>query len=201
MRVRAALTRCKPGDKLDDKADGNGMPMTNVTLRVSLLAGLMAMAGCAAHGTLPEPRQAADAAQRQSEARLAYARGDMQHAADLYEALVRDVPDDADAWFHLGNARFRLQRQDDAVAAYEQAIRIRPGDARALYNLGVVRLKQAQAAMIDSAQAGRPGDPLRGDGVRIAQRLAKVGDDLGSHGKADGGAPPFIVEAADDARP
>jgi len=192
------LTRCKPGDKLDDKADGKRMPMTNATLRVSLLAGLMALVGCAAHGTLPETRREADAARRESEAHLAYARGDMQHAADLYEALVRDVPDDADAWFHLGNARFRLQRQDDAVAAYAQAIRIRPDDARALYNLGVVRLKQAQAAMIGSAQSGKPGDPLRGDGVRIAQRLAKVGDDLGAHGKADGGAPPFIVEAADD---
>ncbi|WP_185754328.1 tetratricopeptide repeat protein [Luteibacter sp. 9135] len=173
--------------------------MTNVTLRVSLLAGLMALAGCAAHGTLPESPQGADVAQREREAHLAYAHGDMQRAADLYEALVRDTPDDADAWFHLGNARFRLQRQDDAVLAYDRAIQISPGDARALYNLGVVRLKQAQAAMLDSAQAGKPGDPLRGDGLRIAQRLAKVGDDLGSHGKADGGAPPFIVEAANDA--
>jgi cytochrome c-type biogenesis protein CcmH/NrfG len=172
--------------------------MNNVTLRVSLLAGLMALAGCAAHGTRPEPRQDADVAQQAREAHQAYARGDMQQAADRYEALVQRAPEDADAWFQLGNALFRLQHPDDAVAAYSRAVQIRPDHARALYNLGVVRLKQAQAAMIESAQAGKPGDPLRGDSARIAQRLAKVGDDLGMHGKADGGAPPFIVEAADD---
>lgn len=172
--------------------------MTNVTLRISLLAGLMALAGCAAHGTLPEATQGTDVARQAREAHQAYTHGDMQRAADLYEALVQAAPDDADAWFHLGNARFRLQRQDEAVVAYDRAIALKPDHARALYNLGVVRLKQAQSAMIDSAQAGKPGDPLRGDSARIAQRLAKVGDDLGVHGKADGGAPPFIVEAADD---
>lgn len=167
------------------------------TMRVPLMAGLLALAGCAAHGTLPEPPRMPDVQQRELEADRAYAQGDIQHAADLYEAIVQVLPDDADAWFRLGNARFRLQRPDDAVTAYGRAIQIKPDHARALYNMGVVRLKQAQAAMIASAQAGRPGDPLRRDSGHIAQRLARVGDDLGSQGKGDGGAPPFIVESSD----
>lgn len=152
---------------------------------------VVALAGCAAHGTLPAAK--ADVAQEERDASQAYASGDMRHAADLYAAIVKQVPDDADAWFRLGNARFRLQQPEEAVAAYERAIQIKPDHARALYNLGVVRLKQAQGAMIASAQAGQPGDALRGDSGRIAQRLARVGED-GTPSKADGGAPPFIVE-------
>jgi tetratricopeptide (TPR) repeat protein len=138
-------------------------------------------------------------AQQAQEADRAYASGDIRRAADLYASIVERVPEDADAWFRLGNARFRLQQPDEAVVAYQRAIGIRPDHARALYNLGVVRLKQAQAAMIASAQAGKPGDALRRDGSLIAQRLAKVGEDISPAADCDcdGGAPPFIVEPRD----
>lgn len=155
------------------------------------------LAGCAGHGTLPPPKPAIDTAGTAREARQAYTAGDMRHAAELYASLVEAQPDDADAWFRLGNARFRLQQPDDAVTAYGRAIQLRPDFARAQYNLGVVRLKQAQAAMIASAEAGKPGDNLRRDSGRIAQRLARVADDMGTRGKGEGGAPPFIVEPDD----
>lgn len=163
--------------------------------RLPLIAAVAALAGCAGHGTLPVQDHAADAAREEQAANQAYASGDIRHAADLYEAVVAAVPDDADAWFRLGNARFRLQRLDEAGLAYERAIRIKPDHAQALYNLGVVRLKQAQAALVASAQAGEPGNRLRRDSARIVQRLARVGDDVGARNKGDGGAPPFIVEA------
>jgi cytochrome c-type biogenesis protein CcmH/NrfG len=163
-----------------------------------MVAGALALSACAGHATLPTAKSPNDVARDEQAANRAYAAGDLRHAADLYEAVVAAAPDDADAWYRLGNARFRLQKPDDAVAAYEQAVKIRPDHAQALYNLGVVRLKQAQAAMIASAQAGKPGDPLRRDSGRIAQRLARVGDDIGSRGKGDGGAPPFIVEPDED---
>lgn len=166
--------------------------------RLSLIAAIAGLAGCAGHATLPVQDHAADAARDEQAANRAYASGDIHHAADLYESVVVAVPDDADAWFRLGNARFRLQKLDEAGAAYERAIKIRPDDARALYNLGVVRLKQAQAALVASAQAGEPGDRLRSDSGRIVQRLARVGDDVGARNKGKGGAPPFIVEPDDD---
>ncbi len=169
--------------------------MASGTFRWYVPAMIAALAGCATHGAV-QPPQAHDVVEETREAGLAYDSGDMPRAAELYAAVVRQAPDDADAWFRLGNARFRMQQPDDAVAAYERAIQIRPDHARALYNLGVVRLKQAQGAMIASARVGKPGDALRGDSGRIAQRLAKVGDDI-KPGKSDGGAPPFIVEPTD----
>jgi tetratricopeptide (TPR) repeat protein len=162
------------------------------------VAAVIGLAGCAGHGTLPPPDHATEAARDEQAANQAYAAGNIRHAADLYESVVAAAPEDADAWFRLGNARFRLQKLEDAGAAYEHAIKLKPGYAQALYNLGVVRLKQAQAAMVASAQAGEPGDALRRDSGRIVQRLAKVGDDVGARNKGAGGAPPFIVESDDE---
>ena len=171
--------------------------MLRVSLGWSAGMGMALLAGCAGHGTLPPPKPAVDVARDADEARHAYAAGDMRQAAELYQAIDDAQPEDADAWFRLGNARFRLQQPDAAVLAYDRAIQIRPGYPPAQYNLGVVRLKQAQAAMIASAQAGRPGDDLRRDSARIAQRLSRVADDVGTRSKGDGGAPPFIVEPND----
>lgn len=164
--------------------------------RLCFMVAMAGLAGCAGHGTLPPPGpgHAGEASQDKHAANQAYASGDIRQAADLYEAVVAAMPNDADAWFRLGNARFRLQKLDDAGAAYERAIKIKPDHAQALYNLGVVRLKQAQAALIASARAGDPSDALRQDSGRIVQRLAKVGDDVGARNKGAGGAPPFIVE-------
>lgn len=166
--------------------------------RLPLIATMAVFAGCAGHRTLPAADRGADAARDEQAANQAYASGNIPHAADLYESVVAATPDDPDAWFRLGNARFRLQRLDEAGQAYERAIKLRPDYAQALYNLGVVRLKQAQAALVASARASEPGDGLRGDSSRIVQRLARVGDDVGARNKANGGAPPFIVEPTDE---
>jgi cytochrome c-type biogenesis protein CcmH/NrfG len=166
-----------------------------------MIAGVFALGACAGHGTLPAAKSPHDVARDEHDANRAYTAGDIRHASELYESVVTAEPDDAEAWYRLGNARFRLQKPDEAVTAYEHAVKIRPDHAQALYNLGVVRLKQAQAAMIASAQAGKPGDRLRRDSGRIAQRLAKVGDDIGPRSKGNGGAPPFIVEPDDDQSP
>ncbi|HEY4092281.1 MAG TPA: tetratricopeptide repeat protein [Luteibacter sp.] len=171
--------------------------MSRVSLVGSVGMTVALLAGCASHATLPPPKPTVDVAKDAEDAKHAYAAGDMRQAADLYQAIVEAQPDDADAWFRLGNARFRLQQPDEAVLAYGHAIQIRPADPQVQYNLGVVRLKQAQAAMIASAQAGKPGDTLRRDSARIAQRLSRVADDVGTRGKGDGGAPPFIVEPDD----
>ena len=166
--------------------------------RLPLMVTMAVLAGCAGHRTLPAPDRGADAARDGQAANQAYTSGDIPHAAALYESVVAATPDDPNAWFRLGNARFRLQKLDDAGQAYERAIKLRPGYAQALYNLGVVRLKQAQAALVASAQASDPGDGLRSDSSRIVQRLARVGDDVGARNKGNGGAPPFIVEPADE---
>lgn len=166
-------------------------------VRLAIVALVMSLAGCASHAARPEATEGPNLEQQRLEAKRAYQAGDVQHAAELYQSLTEARSGDADLWYWLGNSRFRQQQPDEAVAAYQHAIQLRPDFAQALYNLGVVRVKQAQAAMMASAQAGKPGDALRRGASRVAQRLAKVGEDMPARGKGDGGAPPFIVDSDD----
>ena len=111
------------------------------------------------------------------QAAKAYANGDMNQAAMLYDSVVKSMPDDAELWFRLGNARFRLQQPDEAVAAYQHALQLKPTHARAWHNLGVVRLKQAQAAMIASSEVANTDKALQVSSADLARRIANIEDE------------------------
>src|SRR5262245_39063904 len=53
----------------------------------------------------------------------------------LREAILRR-PDDALAYYNLGNAHVALGNRADAVSAFEQSVALRPDFAFAWYNLG-----------------------------------------------------------------
>jgi Flp pilus assembly protein TadD len=50
---------------------------------------------------------------------------------------VKDRPEDARAWYHLGTAFNKLDKADEAVRAFRQVVKIEPDSARAYYFLGV----------------------------------------------------------------
>lgn len=138
------------------------------------------LAGCASHPARHPSRSASNVRlgnvlQQEHDADAAYATGDMQRAALLYDRLVKAVPSEPDYWYRLGNARFRLQQPDEAVIDYGRAIALKPDHARAWHNLGIVRLKQAHAAMLASAQGAKTDEPLRHASERIATQLAHIG--------------------------
>ena len=59
-------------------------------------------------------------------------------------AVTRLVPEDAMAWFRLGNLYNRQQQLDKAAAAYQQAL-VRQGNLyKAWHNLGIVQMKLTQ---------------------------------------------------------
>jgi tetratricopeptide (TPR) repeat protein len=139
------------------------------------LACLLTLAGCASNtsGTHAQQKMTTVLASADDAAK-AYDSGDMAKAASLYDEVVKSMPDDAETWFRLGNARYRLQQPDDAVVAYQHALQLNPTHARAWHNLGVIRLKQAQAAMTASSQAAPDNDPLRASSAETAERIAGI---------------------------
>jgi tetratricopeptide (TPR) repeat protein len=79
----------------------------------------------------------------------AYCRSDLARASELErqrnwrgllefgESWTRASPDQCQcAWFVLGRAYSKLQRNPEAVAAYRQALKLDSGDVGALINLG-----------------------------------------------------------------
>jgi cytochrome c-type biogenesis protein CcmH/NrfG len=141
-------------------------------IRIAWMVMLLALGGCAAS---PTQRLVKTVAQQQR-AEQAYRGGHPEQALADYQALVRQLPQNADFWFRLGNVYVRLQRPDDAVDAYQHVLRIEPGHAKAWHNLGIVRLRQAEAAFAQGAQHAAGIDAgLQRDSAAMAHGIAALG--------------------------
>ncbi len=68
-------------------------------------------------------------------------RGEYKEALNYFQEAVADQPDDAEAWFGLGNCYVGLDQPGDAIAAYQQVIARDPDNANAHYILGHYYLK------------------------------------------------------------
>ena len=156
---------------------------TRLTMAASMACMLLATA-CASHGPTrgPVPPEKPSKANNkltqfineEQDANRAYAAGNMERAAQLYADLLKTTPNEAEYWYRLGNAHFRLQQPDEAVADYGRALQLNPAHARAWHNLGVVRMRQAQAAMIASAANAKADDPLRDSSKVMAERITGI---------------------------
>jgi Flp pilus assembly protein TadD len=92
------------------------------------------------------------AAQDLSTALAALNAGRLEEAAGSLAAILRDKPDDPDANYYLGLARFRQQRPLEAAPFLERATRLAPSNPEpwkllGLVHLGANDLKQASIAL------------------------------------------------------
>jgi len=110
---------------------------------------------------------------RSAEADAAYRDGRWIEAARLYEALTVAVPDDAYAWFRLGNTFAQQGDYARATAAYEASLERDAEQPKPWFNLSTAYLLRAQVAMTKAWERLRPGDPAR---EMIDQRIAGLRD-------------------------
>ncbi|MBL0716285.1 MAG: tetratricopeptide repeat protein [Desulfosarcina sp.] len=68
-------------------------------------------------------------------------RGEYKEALNYFREAVENSPENAEAWFGLGNCYVGLDQPGDAIAAYRQVIVQDPANANAYYNLGYYFLK------------------------------------------------------------
>lgn len=139
-------------------------------------------AGCAGSPDLP---QRSDLFQLTNEAQLAYEKGEDARAEQLYMALARQTPNDAEIWLRLGNLYARSHKPDAAADAYQRALAINGSDARVWYNLAVVRLRQGWMSMIQAYNFSEDRDPVNREAGSMIQFLGKMpGVAQGSTGPA-----------------
>src|SRR6059036_2432705 len=87
-------------------------------------------------------------------------RRDFAAALEMYETLIREVPDSPKLWNERGVVLHQAGRTDDALASYKQAVEVDPKYALAWNNLGVV---EAHTRDTDGAiEALRTGLQLQG---------------------------------------
>ena len=114
------------------------------------------------------------------EAQTAYTQSRWIEAVTLYQRLVEYVPNDADAWFRLGNTYAQQGAYERAIHAYESSLANNSEQPKAWFNLSTAYLLNAQTAMRQSYDGMRSNDPAR---ALIDERLVALGDLL--HGRIE----------------
>jgi cytochrome c-type biogenesis protein CcmH/NrfG len=68
------------------------------------------------------------------------AQAEVDHGARILEleALVKDQPENVQAWVALGNTFFDSHRYKDAIEAYEKSLALAPADPHVLTDLGIM---------------------------------------------------------------
>lgn len=79
------------------------------------------------------------AATTAQQADSAYNKEDYQLAVELYNKALAEVGRNANIYYNLGNAEYRLGHISKAILAYERALRVDPSFADARTNLNFVR--------------------------------------------------------------
>lgn len=71
----------------------------------------------------------------------AYQKGDFEAAAKAYTAIIDAGYQDADIYYNLGNAYYRMDEYGQAILNYERALRIKPSFRDAQENLDLANSK------------------------------------------------------------
>lgn len=94
-------------------------------------------------------------------AEQAYRESRWTDAARHYQQLTEQVPSDAYIWFRLANTYVQKGDFNEAIHAYEMSIERDAMQPKPWFNLSTTYLLNAKAAMLQSWENLRPGDPAR----------------------------------------
>ncbi|AGF76843.1 tetratricopeptide repeat protein [Desulfocapsa sulfexigens DSM 10523] len=105
------------------------------------------------------------------EAYMAYDNKEYDSAADKFEILVKNAPEDVEFWFRLGNAYARSQNPQLAISAYQNALLRDPTHVKAWYNMGFVQTQTALKTFVDMQTYTDTGSPLGKQGKNMREGL------------------------------
>lgn len=71
----------------------------------------------------------------------AYRNGDYLKAIDKYEKILNNGYNNAEIYYNLGNAYFKLKKMPEAILNYEKAMKLNPSDEDIRFNLRVANLQ------------------------------------------------------------
>lgn len=107
--------------------------------------------------------------------------GDQEGAGAIYEALLKDAPDNAHVWQNLGHVRKTLGDQAAAVEAYRRAIAITATMGEAWWSLANLKTAKFTAQDRAAMQAAIATGPTGEDLFHLHFALGKALEDAGDH--------------------
>ena len=76
-----------------------------------------------------------------TQANDAYAQGNFQAAADIYEELLKANGESAAVYYNLGNCYYKLNKIAPSILNFERALLLEPGNADIRFNLEIAKTK------------------------------------------------------------
>lgn len=117
------------------------------------------------HGKLSSTVAPTSLYQLMGQADRAYDSEDWLRASKSYREVLEKIPNDAYAWFRLGNSLTQLGQYAQAVAAYETSLAADNGQFKAWFNLSTTHLLNAKVVTLNALRSIGMNDPSR-DKVR-----------------------------------
>lgn len=87
-------------------------------------------------------------------------------ASTAYRKVLEIIPNDAYAWFRMGNSLTQLGQYHKAVVAYETSLAADNGQFKAWFNLSTTHLLNAKVVTLNALRSIATNDPSRSTVVR-----------------------------------
>lgn len=142
-----------------------------------VLVGLFMLTGCQPGNVKPAADTTSgggNAIELRDKAYQAYNEGKWAEAEQALVALTRQIPQEPDPWFRLGNVYARQDEPRRAVAAYQEALVRKPENGKAWHNMGIVQLRQAMHSFTQLQSATEPGDDLHERATLLIDAVSRV---------------------------
>lgn len=140
-----------------------------------ILIGVLSLTACAANNTKKTEEQAElNLLEIREQADIAYKDNDLVTSEKNYEILIKELPEEAEHWFRLGNIYVRTKRPYAAISLYQEAVIRDPKFAKAWYNMGIVQLKQTAFSLNEMLIYTDKQDPLYSKAATMLEEIKSI---------------------------
>ncbi|MGK0231182.1 MAG: tetratricopeptide (TPR) repeat protein [Gammaproteobacteria bacterium] len=146
----------------------------NVNLLLAVVSGVLLTSGCstfegnATHQNFEQTSSPHSLYQLMGQADNAYDSEDWLQASNSYREVIAKIPNDAYAWFRMGNSLTQLGQYGQAVVAYETSLAADNGQFKAWFNLSTTHLLNAKVVTLNALRSIGMNDPSRS---KVERRL------------------------------
>jgi tetratricopeptide (TPR) repeat protein len=150
--------------------------MLNSSIKqVLIFIFILNLAACATTETKnAENKPKLDLIKIQEQANIAYESDDLVTSEKNYEILIKELPEEAEPWFRLGNIYVRTNRPYAAISLYREAVLRDPQFAKAWYNMGIVQLKQTAFSLNEMLIYTDKQDPLYSKAATMLEQIKSI---------------------------
>jgi tetratricopeptide (TPR) repeat protein len=141
----------------------------NVNLLLAVVSGVLLTSGCstfegnATHQNFEQTSSPHSLYQLMGQADNAYDSEDWLQASNSYREVIAKIPNDAYAWFRMGNSLTQLGQYGQAVVAYETSLAADNGQFKAWFNLSTTHLLNAKVVTLNALRSIGMNDPSRSE--------------------------------------